>query len=393
MPLISLARDHISSKHRGLFRNVRIAACLHVSKETAVLLDAIHSLGAEITLVAANPLSTQNDIASFLESRSIHVSARSGETEGEYLSEIIALARSEPDLIVDDGGELHAAYSKADSRSCFGGTDETTTGTQRLRALAKEGRLQYPVIPVNEARTKHIFDNKYGSGQSGLDGLLRATGLLVAGKTVVVAGYGWVGKGVAKNLSGLGARVLVTEIDSAKALEAHFDGHQVLEMAEASSIGDLFVTCTGQIEVLRGEHFQKMKNGAILANIGHFDKEIWIPDLYLLATKVEQVTKNISRFDLETGNSVYLLSQGRVVNLVAAEGHPPEVMQLSFANQLLSLDYLLQYKDQLKDEKLLNFPKEIDSQVSEFALRAFGLTIDSLTNRQKDYARRSSYMP
>jgi len=395
MPVLDLALNHLSNKVRGKkpFQGLRIAMCLHVSKETSVLVEGIHSLGADVKLVAANPLSSQDEIAKFLSSIGVSVSAKSGETVEEYTSSIKSAASCDPQLIVDDGGELHVAYSKTGSNSCFGGTDETTTGTTRLRGLYREGKLRYPVIPVNEAETKHIFDNKYGSGQSAIDGLLRATGLLLTGKTLVVAGYGWVGRGVAERARGMGARVVVTEVNGLKALEAQMDGYEVVPMIDAASLGDIFLTCTGQIEVLRQEHFQKMKNGAILGNVGHFDSEIDVADLYKMAVRVQQIREHLTRFELPDHRSILLLSRGRVINLVGAEGHPPEIMQLSFADQLLSLYYLLNHQDELKESKpkLLQFPKEIDLLVTKFAVDCFGLKIDFLTDKQKRYSESYSF--
>lgn len=397
MPVFLLAQRHIQEreKSRDLFRSLRVSACLHVSKETSVLIEAIHSLGADVTLVAANPLSSQDDVVEYLRSEGILVNAHSEETVDDYEQSIQSAARSEPDLIIDDGGELHVAYCLSDSCSCRGGTDETTSGTKRLRALEEAGRLKYPVLPVNEARTKHIFDNEYGSGQSALDGLLRATSLLIAGKVIVVAGYGWVGRGVADRARGLGARVVVTETEGTKALEAHLQGFEIIPMSKAAEIGDVFLTCTGQIEIIREEHLIAMKDGAILANVGHFDKEIRIPDLYKLAERVEQVRKNVSRFYFDNRKSLYLLCQGRVINLVAAEGHPPEVMQFSFANQLLALSYLLEHETELRSssKKLLQFPQEIDVLVTELGLKGFHLSIDSLTESQKRYSNSFVYSP
>jgi len=390
MPALALAAKYLRARDRGkaLLKGIYLAACLHVSKETAVLIDELRSLGLDIRLVAANPLSTQDSIVAFLRSTGIDVFAKSEERKEEYREMIRKSAGSKPELIVDDGGELHVAYSKLGLSSCRGGTDETTSGTSRLRALDLEGKLTYPIIPVNEAQTKHIFDNQYGSGQSALDGLLRATDLLLAGKCVVVAGFGWVGRGVAQRARGLGARVIVTEVDGVKALESHLEGFEVLPMNEAAPKGDIFLTCTGQIEVLRGEHFELMKEGAVLGNVGHFDREIDIAALKKKARKIEQVRNNVSR--IETAEkSLYLLCNGRVVNLVAAEGHPPEVMQLSFANQLLSLYYLVEHEKELRDMKprLLGFPREIDILVTDLALKGFDLKIDDLTSRQKKYSQ------
>jgi adenosylhomocysteinase len=394
MPVFSLVERHVRSSGMGKhLHELQISACLHVSKETSVLIRSLKALGANVSLVAANPLSSQDQVAAFLRDEGIEVDAASGETSAEYTNAITKLARSEPDLIIDDGGELHIAYSESGARSCFGGTDETTSGTVRLQALAYRRKLRYPVIPVNEAETKHLFDNKYGTGQSALDGFLRATSLLLAGKVVVVAGYGWVGKGVAERVRGMGSRVIVTEVDPIRALEAHFDGYEVKMMREASSQGDLFLTCTGQIDVLNREHFAKMKDGAIVGNVGHFDREINVSDLFAMANKIESVRRNVSKFELgkKKKNNVYLLDRGRVVNLVSAEGHPPEIMQLSFSNQLMSLCYLAEKRRKLAripaSKRVLKFPRQIDDVVARLAIRAFGINLDRLNRRQMEYRK------
>ncbi|MDG6923273.1 MAG: adenosylhomocysteinase [Nitrososphaerota archaeon] len=387
MPVMTLAKRYVRKKlgESNTLKGLRLSACLHVSKETSVLIQALSSLGVEVRLVAANPLSSQDDIASFLSEQGIDVHARKGETVEEYAHEIIEAARSQPDLIVDDGGDLHVAYARVKANSCFGGTDETTSGTVRLRALEKSKRLRYPAIPVNEANTKHLFDNRYGTGQSALDGLIRSTGLLVAGKILVVSGYGWVGKGVSERARGLGARVVVTEVDPVKALEARLDGYEVLPMKEAALHGDVFLTCTGQIDVINSSHFKLLKNGAILGNVGHFNEEIDVKALFRAGEQVERVTENVVRITFGKTRNVYLLNQGRVINLVSAEGHPPEIMQLSFANQLLSICYLVTHRDELKN-RVLAFPNEIDELVATFALEGFHLRLDKLNNKQKKYA-------
>lgn len=385
MPVLKLAENHVkeSSRSKKFLDGLYLAACLHVSKESAVFLDALSRLGMRIRLVAANPLSSQNEIAGFLNERGIKVFGKKGESVLTYKSEIKRAALSEPDLIIDDGGELHVAYARSESLSCFGGTDETTSGTHRLLALEREGLLRYNAIPVNEARTKHLFDNKYGTGQSSIDGLLRATSLLIAGKAVVVAGYGWVGKGIAMRAKGLGARVIVTEVDPIKALEAHLDGYQVVSMKTAARFGDIFLTCTGQIDVISVSEMRAMKDGAILGNCGHFDQEIDLPALESLATSRRKIRENVEEFVLSR-KSLYLLCEGRVINLVAAEGHPPEVMQLSFATQLLSLYYLATHRYELKG-KVLTVPEEIERLVGGFALDSFNLKIDRLNSKQKKY--------
>ncbi|MHB8567007.1 MAG: adenosylhomocysteinase [Nitrososphaerales archaeon] len=388
MPAFVLTEEYVKKKLSGSrhnpFKGTKIAASLHVSKETSVLISALNDLGANIRLVAANPLSSQPEIISYLSSRGVEVGAKRGETMSEYKKEIKFAAESKPELIIDDGAELHVAYSKLSSRSCFGGTDETTSGTMRLRALSSRGLLRYSVFAVNEAITKHIFDNRYGTGQSAIDGLLRATGLLIAGKIVVVAGYGWVGSGVALRARGLGARVIVTEVDPIKALEAHMDGFEVTCMKNASRIGNIFLTCTGQTRVLRKEHFKSMPDKAILGNIGHFNSEIDVKALFEIGDRVEQVREGLSKIDLNR-KRLYLLNQGRVINLISAEGHPPEVMQLSFSNQLLCLFYLASERPRKKI--VMEVPKKIDDLVSRFALNGFNLEIDSLDREQVKYSR------
>ena len=387
MPVLKLAENYVrkSDLSKKSLDGLYLAACLHVSKESAVFLDTLNRLGMKIRLVAANPLSSQNEIAGFLNERGIKVFGKKEESVRTYKNEIKKAALSKPDLIVDDGGELHVAYARSESLSCFGGTDETTSGTHRLLALEREGLLRYNAIPVNEARTKHFFDNKYGTGQSSIDGLLRATSLLIAGKAVVVAGYGWVGKGVAVRAKGLGARVIVTEIDPIRALEAHLDGYEVLTMKSAARLGDIFLTCTGQTGVISSSEMRSMKDGAILGNCGHFDQEIDLQALDSLSSSHRKVRPNVERFFL-LRKSLFLLCEGRVINLVAAEGHPPEVMQLSFATQILSLYYLATHRYELKGRKVLAVPEEVENLVGRFALDSFNLKIDKLNSKQKKYA-------
>ncbi|MDA4129295.1 MAG: adenosylhomocysteinase [Thaumarchaeota archaeon] len=394
MPVFRLAENFVKSKIKiegNPFEGLKLAACLHISKETSVLINSLHDFGFEILLVAANPLSSQDEIASFLMSKGIKVLGQKGEATETYSEHIRIASHSSPNFILDDGGELHVTYANGTHDSCAGGTDETTTGTVRLRALDAERKLRYPVIPVNEAATKHIFDNMFGTGQSALDGLIRATGLLVAGKTVLVVGYGWVGRGVALRLSGMGAKVIVTEIDPIKALEAHLNGFSVHRMVEAVQFADIVLTCSGQVNVVGGQHFGILKDGAILGNLGHFDREIDVKKLFALSRRSENVRENITKLELgpeQDPKEIYLLCEGRVVNLAAAEGHPPEVMQLSFANQLLSIHHLLtsERKPSDSESKFLPFPGEIDSLVADFALKGFGLSIDSLTEEQLQYS-------
>jgi adenosylhomocysteinase len=388
MPALILAKNYLVERGgKRTLKGIRLGACLHISKETAVLIDTFSGFGMEIDIVAANPLSTKDSIAAYLSTLGIKVHGHSLETNAEYQSAIRSLANSSPQMIIDDGAELHVAYSLTDSNSCVGGTDETTSGTIRLQSLERKGKLRYPVIPVNEAKTKHFFDNKYGTGQSSLDGLIRATGLLLAGKLVAVSGYGWVGKGVAQRARGLGARVVVTEVDPVAALEAHLDGYEVRKMNDIVDRAEIFLTCTGQTNVLSKEHFKKMRDGAILGNCGHFDREITVGDLRELSASQREIKENIRQYKI-SGKSICLLCEGRVINLVAAEGHPPEIMQLSFANQLLSVHYLALHNKELKHQsaKVLPFPIEIDSLVAGFALSSFNLEIDHLNAKQKNYA-------
>src|SRR5918998_3333103 len=326
----------------------RLGFCLHITKETSVLVMAAKSLGADIAICSANPLSAQDEIAAFLHSNGVNVYAWRGETESGYKQCIYDVLAFKPMIVTDDGGDLHSMTHETNAKGIVGGTEETTSGVKRLVALERTNRLLYPIIAVNNARTKYLFDNRHGTGQSTLDGVLRATGILLAGKNLVVCGYGWVGKGVANRAKGMGATVIVTEVDPIKAIEARMDGFEVMPMIEAASAGDLFITCTGQIGVIRKEHFLKMKDGVILANAGHFDVEIDNEKLHSISySSPVQINPNIERFDVN-GRRLFLLSKGRVVNLVAGEGHPPEVMALSFANQLLSILYIAKNHDKME---------------------------------------------
>jgi adenosylhomocysteinase len=363
----------------------RVGFCLHVTKETAVLVMAAKRLGAEVALCSANPLSVQDDIAAFLHSEGLCMFAWRNETAAEYRKCIRNLLAFRPDIITDDGGDLHYAAHAAKVRGIIGGTEETTSGVKRLSALERSKKLRYPVIAVNNARTKYLFDNRHGTGQSTFDGILRATGMLLAGSRVVVCGYGWVGKGVAARARGMGAAVTVTEVDPVKALEAKMDGYIVEPLERAAGRGDVFITCTGQTEVIRKEHFEKMKAGAILANTGHFDVEIDASFLYRNFKSVE-VRPNVECFELGE-KKLYLLSKGRVVNLVAGEGHPPEVMALSFANQLASILHIS--KNHKKMEKKVHpVPESIDDKVAHLSLEAMGVEIDRLTTKQRRYQNR-----
>ncbi|HXV45298.1 MAG TPA: adenosylhomocysteinase [Nitrososphaera sp.] len=362
--------------------DMRLGFCLHITKETSVLAIAAKSLGAKVAICSANPLSAQDDIAAFLYGERIHVYARRGETREQYRQCIRDVIAFKPSIVTDDGSDLHVASHQQRIKSILGGTEETTSGVKRLAALEKAGKLLYPVIVVNNARTKYLFDNRHGTGQSTLDGILRATDVSLAGKNVVVCGYGWVGKGVTTRARGMGAIVTVTEVDPVRAIEAKMDGFIVSKLSDAARSGDIFVTCTGQTGVIRKEHFIKMKDGAILANAGHFDVEIDVDALYATG-RPAQVRPNVERF-IVNGKRLFLLSKGRVVNLVAAEGNQPEVMALSFANQLLSILHVAKNYEKM-ERKVYAVPEKIDDQVARYALDAMGISIDELTEERRRY--------
>jgi adenosylhomocysteinase len=380
------ALSSIASKYAKArpLKGVTVGVCLHVTKETSVLVDSLLLAGAEVKLASANPLSTQDDIAAYLATRA-EVWAWRGQSGKEYgwcLDQVLA---SNPDVVIDDGADLHVAANLKRVKSVVGGCEETTTGVLRLKALEKDGKLGYPVIAINNAKTKFLFDNRFGTGQSTFDGILRATSLLIAGKKVVVVGYGWVGKGVAKRARGLDANVTVVEIDPIKALEAHLDGFLVTNIAEAALYGEIFITCTGQKHVISYPAVKTMRDGAILSNAGHFDVEIDVKSIMAEAKSVKQVRPNTDEIVLPGGKKVYLLGKGRIVNLVAAEGHPPEVMQMSFANQFMSALYV--FKDHSKlQKKVLDVPLKIEEEVALSTLRSLGITIDRATKEQLKYA-------
>jgi adenosylhomocysteinase len=377
------ARSHMTILDKIKTRNERkeplldykLGFCLHITKETSVLVITAKMLGAEIAVCSANPLSTQDDIAAFLCSEGIRIFAWRGQSERQYLECIKSVLQFRPDILTDDGGDLHIAAHKFNNAHFSGGTEETTSGVKRLEILQSRNRLKYPVIAVNSAYTKHLFDNRHGTGQSTIDGILRATGLFLSGKQVVVCGYGWVGKGISVRARGMGAIVTVTEIDPIKALEAHMDGFNVKRLCNVSHIGDIFITCTGRRRIIREEHMKSMKDGVILANAGHFDVEIDINYLYSQDKTPVLVRPNVDCFKCHN-KKLYLLSKGRVINLVGAEGNPPEVMALSFANQLLSILFLSK-KYQLLENKVYNVPYEIDLNVAQHAIEAENLKIDS----------------
>jgi len=366
------------------FEGLRISACLHVTKETGALVRVLKALGAEVFLAASNPLSTQDDVAAFLAEEGIHVVAWRGETTEEYFHAIESVLRANPDLTMDDGGDLTVKAAEVGIKA-VGGTEETTTGVIRIKALEREGKLLYPVIAVNNAETKWDFDNVHGTGQSALDGILRATNILIAGKKVVVAGFGHVGRGIAMRARGLGARVIVTEVDPIKALKAVMEGFDVMKMEEAAKVGDIFITATGNRDVIREEHFRLMKDGAVLANAGHFNVEISVEDLERIKRHKRSIRRNVVEYDLG-GKRVYLLAEGRLVNLVAAEGHPSEVMDMSFSDQVLALKYLLDNRGKL-EAHVYELPRDLDCMVAEMKLKSMGIEIDSLTEDQKEYLR------
>lgn len=354
---------------------LRLGFCLHITKETSVLATSAQLLGADIAICSANPLSTNDEAAAFLYSKGIQTFAWKDQTKDEYNDCINNVLKFNPNIITDDGADLHTAAHMRTTSRIFGGTEETTTGVSRLESMQAKDLLNYPVIAVNNAPTKHMFDNRYGTGQSTIDGILRITGILLAGKHFVVCGYGWVGRGVCFKARGMGAIVSVTEIDPIKALEAHMDGFDVKPLSDLSSYGDVFVTCTGATNVIKEEHMKRMKDGAILCNAGHFDVEIDVSYLNSRAGKPRPVRSNIDCYDFN-GNRIYLLSKGRVVNLVGAEGNPSEVMALSFANQLLAIIYLSENHDSLEN-RIYDIPQQINIEVARFAIEAANLNIDS----------------
>lgn len=391
------ARDHMKIltntierlKKSQPLRGIRLGVCLHITKETSVLIMGAKALGADVSACGANPLSTQDDIAAFLAENGVHIYAWEGQTPEEYDTCIEQMLSHKPQILTDDGSDCHSKIhgnKEFSSWNLLGGTEETTTGVIRLKALEKQKRLKYPVIAVNDAYTKHMFDNRYGTGQSTVDGYFRSMNLLFAGKRVVVAGYGWVGRGVASRVNGLGSKVYVTEIDPVRALEAHMDGYEVMPMEEAAKMGDIFITATGQTGVIRKEHILKMKDGAIMGNVGHFDVEVDAKFLLTESKSVRQVRPNLDECLLKNGKRVYLIGKGRIANLVAAEGHPPEVMAQSFSNQLLSMIYISKNHKKI-GKRVITVPAEIDKQIAIDALAAMDVKIDKPTTAQIKYAQ------
>jgi adenosylhomocysteinase len=388
MPVLRLIRQRFAEERP--LEGIRVAACLHVTTETANLMRTLQDGGADVVLCASNPLSTQDDAAAAMVSYfEIPVFAIKGEDNDTYYRHIAATLDHQPHLTMDDGADLVSMLHRSRREvleGVIGGTEETTTGVIRLRAMQEAGKLEYPIIAVNDADTKHFFDNRYGTGQSTIDGIIRATNVLLAGKVFVVGGYGWCSRGIASRASGMGANVIVTEVNPLRALEAVMDGFRVMPMAEAAEIGDLFVTSTGDINVIDRAHFERMKDGAIVANSGHFNVELNLEALGEMATEVRRIRQFIDEYTLPDGRRIYVLGEGRLVNLAAAEGHPSAVMDMSFANQALSAEYMVENRSKLQNA-VYRVPEAIDADVARLKLHAMGVEIDTLTEEQERYLR------
>jgi len=384
MPVLNQIKERFS-KEKPL-KDLTIGACLHVTKETGVLIETFLAAGAKVALCGSNPLSTQDDVAAALAEKGVHVFAWREQTTDEYYWCVERTINHKPVITLDDGadlvGTIHSKRTEA-LQNIKGGTEETTTGVLRLRAMEQKGALKYAIIAVNDAYTKYLFDNRYGTGQSTLDGIMRATNILFAGKNFVVCGYGWCGRGIAMRAQGMGANVIVTEVNPLRALEAAMNGFRVMPIAEAAIVGDIFVTATGDTSVIRKEHMQKMRDGTILANSGHFNVEIDLKDLEELAKSRRTIRPNLEEYTLKDGGRLYLLADGRLVNLASAEGHPSEVMDMSFANQALCTENLAKTKKM--PPKVYPVPKEIDATVAKLKLKAMKVNIDKLTGEQKKY--------
>ncbi len=384
MPVLNQIKQRFE-KEKPL-KDLTIGACLHVTKETAVLVETLRSGGAEVAVCGSNPLSTQDEVAAALAKSGVSVYAWRGETTEEYYWCLNKVIDQKPIITLDDGadliGTLHASRKEA-LDAVKGGTEETTTGVIRLRAMSGKGDLKYPIIAVNDAYTKYLFDNRYGTGQSTIDGILRATNILIAGKRFVVCGYGWCGRGIALRARGLGANVIVTEVNSLRALEAVMDGFQVMPIAEAAEHGDIFVTATGNINVICKEHMLKMRDSVLLANSGHFNVEVSLPNLAEISVSKRTIRVNLEEYTLKNGRRIYLLAEGRLVNLASAEGHPSEVMDMSFSNQALCVEYLA--KNPRMKVGVYSVPKEIDELVAGLKLSGMGVRIDEMTEEQKNY--------
>lgn len=386
MPVLELIRQRFE-KEKPL-ADITLAACLHVTTETANLAITLKAGGANIVLCASNPLSTQDDVAaSLVKDYEIPTFAIKGEDNDTYYDHIKSVLDYQPNITMDDGADLVSTIHTTRQElieNIIGGTEETTTGVIRLRSMEKNNVLKFPIVAVNDAQTKHFFDNRYGTGQSTLDGILRATNRLIAGSNFVVCGYGWCGRGIAMRAQGGGAKVIITEVDPLKALEAAMDGYQVMPIKEAAKIGDIFVTVTGDISVIRKEHFELMKDGAIICNSGHFDVEINLTQLKELAVNKRDIRESVEEYTLKNGRKINLLGQGRLVNLAAAEGHPAQVMDMSFANQSLCAEYMKKMAKNL-ELKVYSVPKEIDSEIASLKLKSMGIEIDTLTEEQQKY--------
>ena len=386
MPVLKTIAERF--KKEQPLKGIRVSACLHVTTETANLMTTLQAGGADIVLTASNPLSTQDDVAAALVSTyEIPTFAIKGESNQVYYKHIDAAIDHKPHLTMDDGADLVSTLHtrrRENLDNVYGGTEETTTGVIRLRAMANDKALNYPIIAVNDAMTKHFFDNRYGTGQSTLDGIIRATNVLLAGKTFVVVGYGWCARGLAMRARGMGANVIVTEVDSLKALEAVMDGYRVMPMMEAAKVGNIFCTLTGDLNVIDKHHFEVMKDGAIVANSGHFNVEINIPALEEMAKTKRLVRPFVEEYTLEDGRRIHILGEGRLINLASAEGHPASVMDMSFANQALSLEYIVKNADKM-EKNVYGVPKDIDLEIARLKLEAMGVEIDTLTPEQEKY--------
>lgn len=385
MPVLGRIRKQFEKEQP--FKGLKVAISLHLEAKTAYLAKVVQAGGAEVTITGSNPLSTQDDVCAALVEDGVTVFAKYNPEPAEYKQLLVHALETKPDLIIDDGGDLVSIlHSERPDllENIRGGAEETTTGILRLKAMDKEGKLKFPMVAVNDAYCKYLFDNRYGTGQSVWDGINRTTNLVVAGKTVVVVGYGWCGKGVAMRAKGLGANVIVTEVDAIKAVEAYMDGFRVMPMLEAAKIGDFFVTVTGNRDVIRGEHYDVMKDGAILSNAGHFDVEVNKPELAERSSSIRTVRRNIEEYQLNDGRKVYILAEGRLVNLAAGDGHPAEIMDMTFALQALSLKYVNEQYERI-GKTVLNVPYELDEQVARYKLESLGMNIDTLSNEQRTY--------
>ena len=366
-------------------KGLKLGLSLHITKETSVLIIALIRLGSKVSLCSANPLSVQEDIAAFLSSKGVKVYAWKDETEKEYFNNLSRVLFDNPQILTDDGSDLHVMAHNEKILGILGGTEETTSGVTRLKALEEDAKLLYPVIGINNANTKHLFDNRYGTGQSTLYGIIRLTNVLIAGKHIVVCGYGYVGKGVASRARGLGANVTVVEVDPVKAIEAYMEGYDVKRINQVVDMADIFITCTGQKNIIIAQHFRRMKNGVILANAGHFDNEIDVKKLFVESDKSYSIKPYLDCFNIN-GRKIYLLCSGRVVNLVGAEGNPPEVMAMSFANQLLSILYISRNHGKMQ-KKVYSVPEKIDLKIANLFLKHLGIKIDKLTQLQRKYVK------